>query len=55
MAAIRGNTPKKKKKSIAEELMLLVTDEEYVELVEGLTEDEYITKTEVTSDKLLDH
>ena len=29
--------------------MLLVTDEEYVELVEGLTEDEYITKTEVKS------
>ena len=49
MVAIRGNTPKRKKKSIAEELMLLVTNEEYVELVEGLTEDEYITKTEVTS------
>ena len=29
--------------------MLLVTDEEYVESVEGLTEDEYITKTEVNS------
>ena len=49
MAAIRGNTPKQRKKSMAEELMALVTDEEYVEVVEGLTEDEYITKTEVAS------
>ena len=49
MAAIRGNTPRRNDKSIAEELMLLVTDEEYVELVEGLAETEYITKSEVTS------
>ena len=35
--------------SMAEELMTLVTEEEYAESVTGLTDDEYITKTEVTS------
>ena len=35
MAAIRGNTPKRRsKQSMAEELMSLVSEEEYVELVQ---------------------
>ena len=49
MASNRGNTPKRKKNSMAEELMALVSDEEYVERVVCLTEDEYLTKTEVAS------
>ena len=49
MASNHGNTPKRKKNSIAEELMALVSDEEYVEHVVSLTEDEYLTKTEVAS------
>ena len=49
MAASRGNTPKRRKISMAEELMELVTEEEYVDSVPGLTDDEYITKTEMTS------
>ena len=50
MAAIRGNTPKRvKKQSMAEELMSLVNLEEYSNPVLGLTEDEYLTKTEIAS------
>ena len=49
MVSNRGNTPKHKKNSIAEELMALVSDEEYVEHIVCLTEDEYLTKTEVAS------
>ena len=49
MATNRGNTPKRRRNTIAEELMALVSDEEYVEEVEGLTEDKYLTKTEVAS------
>ena len=49
MAAICGNTPKRRRISMAEELMALVNEEEYVDSVLGLTDDEYITKTEVTS------
>ena len=51
MAAIRGNTPKRRKMSMAEELMTLVNDEEYTDCVLGLTDDEYITKTEIASIK----
>ena len=51
MAVIRGNTPKRRKLSMAEELLTLVNEEEYAENVEGVVDDEYITKTEVTSIK----
>ena len=51
MAAIRGNTPKRRKLSMAEELMMLVNEEEYSDSVQAMTDDEYITKTEVTSIK----
>ena len=49
MAANRGNTPKRRKISMAEELMSMVTEEEYADIIAGLTDDEYITKTEMTS------
>ena len=51
MAAIRGNTPKRRRMSMAEELMTLVNEEEYSDLVAAITDDEYITKTEVASIK----
>ena len=51
MAAIRGNTPKRRKLSMAEELMSLVNEEEYAECVQAMTDDEYITKTKVASIK----
>ena len=51
MAAIRGNTPKRRKLSMAEELMTLVNEEEYSDSVQAMTDDEYITKTEMTSIK----
>ena len=51
MAAKRGNTPKRRKMSMAEELMTLVSEEEYADNVQAMTDDEYITKTEVASIK----
>ena len=52
MAAIRGNTPKKRSKSsMAEELMSLVSEEEYINNVQRLEEDDYLTKSEIASMK----
>ena len=50
MVAIRGNTPKRRpKQSMAEELMSLVSEEEYVNMVQRLEEDDYLTNTEIAS------
>ena len=50
MVAIRSNTPKRRnKQTMVEELMSLVNEEEYVDTVQRLSEDDYLTKTEIAS------
>ena len=44
------NTPKRRSKlSMAEELMTLMNEDEYVDIVQRLEEDDYLTKTEIAS------